>query len=346
MQGIPKAQNNDVVILTNGQVLFEQGDSGGDLFFVQTGEIEIYTVTHGKEFSLGVMGPNEVIGMMTFLTKEPRMACARAKGEVVLKKINQSQIKGQIKDLQPWMKVVLKDFTLKLRGMNEKFSQAREKISDLQKSQLSYLYLVRQICSITTATAKLLSINVDGKDVVVIKDYKDYLEQALMVSEELVDKLLEVLIESGMLPTFVELDRKRKVFSVEDGQKLISFAQFITDAKKGQNKKILAAQFANKDLRILVGLVSFAKRLELDPKKESEIKLTDLTTSMEKMIGIKFNVEGLKLAQKLKLIDLKSENKLVTFIPSQLSRTLTNLKTYRKIEKIESIDIEKKKQGL
>ena len=67
---------------------------------------------------------------------------------------------------------------------------------------------------------------------------------------------------------------------------------------------------------------------------------------MEKMIGIKFNVEGLKLAQKLKLIDLKSENKLVTFIPSQLSRTLTNLKTYRKIEKIESVDLEKKKQGL
>jgi CRP-like cAMP-binding protein len=346
MRGIPNAPIEDVIVLTKGQVLFEQGDQGGDLFFIQNGEIEIYIISEGQEVVLAVMGANEVIGMMTFLTSEPRMAYARAKGDAVLKKISQLQIKGQISNLPPWMKIVLKDFTIRLKGMNSKFTQAKELIDDLRKSQLSYLYLTRQICGITAATGEYLSTTVDGKKVVVIKDFKDYLEQAMMISEELLNKLFDILIDSGMLKMFVEPDRKRKVFSVKAGQKLVSFAQFIAEAKKGQNKKLIEAKFSNKEIRVLMGLVSFAKRMDLEIKKECEIKVADLATSLEKMIGVKFESSALKTAQRLKLLKLKSDNQVISFVPTKLSRTMTNLKIYRKIERLEEVDREKRKQGL
>lgn len=342
---IPNGAIEDVIVLTKGQVLFDQGDPGGDLFIIQSGEIEIYTVSEGRESILSIMGTGEVIGVLTFLTNEPRMAFARAKGEAVVKKISHIQIKGQIGALPPWLKIVLKDFMIRLKGMNQKFIKSASLIDDLKKSQLSYIYLTRLICGVTAASATHHSIVVDGKKVVVIKDFKDHLEQALLISPELLSKLFDTITESGMLKTFVEPDRKRTVFSVKAAEKLLTFAQFIADAKRGINKKLIGSAFSNKEIRVLMGIVTFAKKMDMELKSECVLNIADLNNSLEKMIGVKFDPAALGMAQKLKLVKLKGEMSKVAFVPTELSRTMTNLKVYKKIERMEEVDREKKSSG-
>lgn len=344
----PVSSNNprdDIMVLAPGQILFQQGDPGGDLYFIQQGKIEIYTVKDGLEVILTVMDVNEVIGMMTFASNTPRMAFARAKTEAVLKRVTQKQITGQISSLPAWLKIVLKDFKLRINHMNEKYSSSQELIRELKKTQLSYIYLCRQMCGVIAATSPKMCITVDNKRFVVADEMKDFLEQALLISTELVAKLFDVFVDSGMLKIEIEPDRKRKVFSVKSSEKLLTFAQFIADARRGQNKKIIDTEFTNKEIRTLTGIISFAKRMEMDLKSECSLNISDLSNSLEKMTGTKFEIDALDASIKLKLVNHKINADKITFIPTQLSRTLTNIKNYKKIEKFEEQDRQNRKKG-
>ena len=67
------------VKFTKDTVMFNEGDPGGDLYFITKGLVEIYQIRDGEEIHLTQIGPGEVIGSLTFLTEEERFACARAR---------------------------------------------------------------------------------------------------------------------------------------------------------------------------------------------------------------------------------------------------------------------------
>lgn len=129
----------DIMVLAPGDILFQQGDPGGDLFFIQKGEIEIFTTKENIDVVLTVMKAGEVLGLMTFASTEPRMAGARAKSETVLKRVSKEQIAGQISAMPSWLKIVLKDLKFRITQMNAKYSASLERIRDLKKSQISNL---------------------------------------------------------------------------------------------------------------------------------------------------------------------------------------------------------------
>ena len=59
----------DHLYLIAGQMLFEKGDEGGDLYFIHKGEIEIFSGINDQETLLATMKKGEVIGLPTFLTQ-------------------------------------------------------------------------------------------------------------------------------------------------------------------------------------------------------------------------------------------------------------------------------------
>ena len=61
-----------------GEVIFHQGDVGNTMFVIQDGEVEAVAVSHGEEYRLRSMGPNEFFGEMALFEKEVRTATIRA----------------------------------------------------------------------------------------------------------------------------------------------------------------------------------------------------------------------------------------------------------------------------
>lgn len=334
----------DIMVLAPGDILFQQGDPGGDLFFIQKGEIEIFTTKENIDVVLTVMKAGEVLGLMTFASTEPRMAGARAKSETVLKRVSKEQIAGQISAMPSWLKIVLKDLKFRITQMNAKYSASLERIRDLKKSQISYLYMVRQLCGLVVASAPKMSILVDDKKFVVVDELKDYVEQAMLLTEELTNKFFDILIEAGMLKIEIEPDRKRKVISLATAEKLMTFAQFIAEAGRGQTKKLLGTALSNRELRTASAVISYAKRKNMKLNGECALNTSDLEENLEKATGTKFEVAALSALHALKLVNFASDDEL-KFIPSQLSRTLTNVQTYKRIEKLHEHDLQMKKKG-
>ncbi len=76
------AENVKEQHLAAGEILFNEGDEGTALYFVQAGEVEIYQPASGKVFELLKAG--DYFGEMALIEVEPRSASARACDEVTL----------------------------------------------------------------------------------------------------------------------------------------------------------------------------------------------------------------------------------------------------------------------
>jgi len=69
------------------EILFREGDTGRDIYYVYRGAIGIYRPTDSDEQQIATLGEGEVFGEMAYLLDEARMATARALEETVLIRI-------------------------------------------------------------------------------------------------------------------------------------------------------------------------------------------------------------------------------------------------------------------
>ena len=88
------------VSLEAGEILFEQGSPGDKAYAIREGQLEILTEASGREVLLAVRGPGDVIGEMSLLEQEPRMATVRARTDTTLIVITQLQF-NQIMEVSP-----------------------------------------------------------------------------------------------------------------------------------------------------------------------------------------------------------------------------------------------------
>ncbi len=59
-----------------GEILFQTGEKGTEMFVVRSGSIRITVSSRGKEKTLAVLGAGEFVGEMSILTDQPRSATA------------------------------------------------------------------------------------------------------------------------------------------------------------------------------------------------------------------------------------------------------------------------------
>lgn len=125
-----------------GQELFRQGDTGGELFFIQKGRVEL-TVRHestGEAAVVAVVEDKSVLGTMSFMEGELRSATAKALTEVECVIVNQVQREKMLEAVPPWFKILVKDLSGNLRKLNLKYTElkarfeaAEKKLKSLQK---------------------------------------------------------------------------------------------------------------------------------------------------------------------------------------------------------------------
>ncbi len=77
----------------DGEVIFERGAPGEDLYFVESGQVRIFTFDEeGRELTLNTLGPGEVFGELALLDSRPRSASAAAVGPTVLRRLSRDRL--------------------------------------------------------------------------------------------------------------------------------------------------------------------------------------------------------------------------------------------------------------
>lgn len=78
--------------LAHGELLFREGDPGGTLYVVLEGELEIFTVSKGREQILSRVGPGGHVGEMSVIDGAPRSATARAAGATRIAELSREDV--------------------------------------------------------------------------------------------------------------------------------------------------------------------------------------------------------------------------------------------------------------
>jgi CRP-like cAMP-binding protein len=99
------------VMLKAGEVLFEQGQSGTQMFVVQSGALELKV--NGNV--VGAAGPGDVIGEMAIVDRQPRSATAVATTDTALFPIDAPQFDKLVQNVPGFAREVIGILVRRLR---------------------------------------------------------------------------------------------------------------------------------------------------------------------------------------------------------------------------------------
>ena len=118
-----------------GQTLFKEGEKGGSLYFIKKGKVELSIKDRatGEPVVVSVIGPQSVIGTMSFLEGEPRSATAKALTEISFVKVTEIQREKLLGTIPNWFKVLVKDLSQNIRKLNERYSELQTTNALLEK---------------------------------------------------------------------------------------------------------------------------------------------------------------------------------------------------------------------
>lgn len=135
MQAVQK-----LTIIGQGNRLFRQGDKGGELYVIKSGQVEltVQNESTGESAVVAIVDAPTVLGTMTFLEGDPRSATAKALTEVKCVIVNQEQRKVLLKQTPGWLRALIKDMAFNLRRLNSDFTTLTNENEKLKK-RLAYL---------------------------------------------------------------------------------------------------------------------------------------------------------------------------------------------------------------
>ena len=118
-----------------GEMLFQHGDPGGDLFFIRSGSVSIFRTREGTEVPFCTMGRGEIIGVMTLLDCGKRTASARALTDVTVFVVRNRKFRKLIEKAPQWLITLVKDLSSRLDNTSHRFVDSFFEAERLQETR-------------------------------------------------------------------------------------------------------------------------------------------------------------------------------------------------------------------
>lgn len=107
-QNKPSSNANRIIRRTvvSGDVLFHEGDDGEEAYLVMDGEVEVYRQSGNDEIVLATLKRGDILGEMSLIDNQPRMASARVVGDTKLTVITRDDLDQRLAKLSESDKVL------------------------------------------------------------------------------------------------------------------------------------------------------------------------------------------------------------------------------------------------
>jgi CRP/FNR family cyclic AMP-dependent transcriptional regulator len=294
-----------------GEVVFEEGSHGRELFIVQEGKVGVCKVTPDGEVELARIEKGAVIGEMSLLDNMPRSATVKAIDTTRLMVINELTFQTALKAVPVWLTSIIKIVVSRLRDANKRVDSAV--LRDKDRGLISLLLLMLPSMKHEFASAVALDY-----DTVLVEGY-----YVCRLKKKEITHSLEGLANRKIITIAEDVANHKKHVGVPDLEVLGLFAEYLT--LKSQKKKFKEIDIPEECVALLSNIVYVAQKSGTD---------TDDGTALAKSLLVK-DLDP-KNADRLEknLLDMKRRN-LVNIMPSQTDATIIFRKeTVSRIKKI------------
>lgn len=111
---------HEIQTFTEGEVIFNEGESSSEMFVVRSGKVEISKHVGGHSIRLAELDRGSFFGEMSLLEGLPRSATARAVGNVSLLVLRPGSLLLQIRRDPTFAFELLQQLSGRIRDLNEK----------------------------------------------------------------------------------------------------------------------------------------------------------------------------------------------------------------------------------
>mgnify|MGYP003665247856 FL=1 len=102
-----------------GEVLFEEGDEADAAYLILDGEVDIYRKAGNQEVLLATLKRGDIVGEMSLIDNQPRMASARIKSDTKMTVISREDLAarlGRLGETDKVLRRIIDVFVDRLRG--------------------------------------------------------------------------------------------------------------------------------------------------------------------------------------------------------------------------------------
>jgi len=128
----------------DGEIIFEKGDPGSEMYFIEEGAVEIVQFVELKKKVLVTYKKGDFFGEMVLFDDKPRSATAVARGTTRLFAVTKETLNSQVQKKPEITQALLKALSARIRGSNQAISKLTEKNKELtQRLNLAYAVIKR-----------------------------------------------------------------------------------------------------------------------------------------------------------------------------------------------------------
>ena len=122
-----EAERSELLLLLKaGEILFEEGSPGSEMFIIEDGTVEILKVVAGREKRLALLEEGDFFGEMSVIEDLPRSATARAASDCRLLPIDASTFDQVLREHPEITIRIMRKLSSRLRTHEEASQRARE----------------------------------------------------------------------------------------------------------------------------------------------------------------------------------------------------------------------------
>jgi CRP-like cAMP-binding protein len=317
----------ELQVLLPGKLLFREGDPTDGLYFVKDGKITIFRERDGTEIELAVLGPGDVLGTVTIISREPRSASARALSQASVLFVSASSLEASLKTIPIWAIALLKDCTVRLKETDARLCEAIVQEKRMRGKVGTIMHHGAQLAAFLGALTKVGTLEDDGLKLFPLAGFVPRAESVLLQKAEYLQHILDAFVKGGLVK---RVEDKKYGTSLSDPRTSVleEFAVFCRAVAKDGKDNFAPLKF----VPFMSALVRIRKKF---PEREIW-KRADLGAAMDKDLGRTDGVAAVRNLQDLGIVRLKpgSEDEFL-FDAGQAQRRVVFEATCREIDSIQ-----------
>ena len=209
-----------------GDILFNFGDRGGDLYFIKEGDVEVFRPQGEEEYHFCNVTAGEVLGVATLLNQGKRAATARAITDVKVQIVPNEKFNKLIRDCPKWLSYLFKDLGFRLETSNRHYISSSSQLSN-QNSNRSILKISSHIARSLTILGRHDTVTIDSKKVALLESVVGNLSFIGRYSPLYVDKAAQIFRDTKLIEG--ELIDGRFYLSKDDFTNLLFYVKIVEE---------------------------------------------------------------------------------------------------------------------
>lgn len=229
-----------------GEVLFQQGSTGRELFILQKGRVGVYKETAEGEVELGIIEKGGLIGEMSLVDGFPLAEKVKALGDVKVTVITQPDFQSVFNAAPLWLQSIIKIVVNRLLAASKRADQCP--LRDKTKGLVSLILLL------LPAHKKEINNNI-------AIDYNLIISEGFFVSrlrKKETQKILEQLFKRGILQFDSESRSESRLILIKDIEVLHLYNEYLL--LKSQKKTFMECSLSDELVAFLNDICSVAQK--------------------------------------------------------------------------------------